>query len=572
VDRNTVLAIALSLAVYSLWLAYQTSQAPPAPPIDATQHSEFAATSADNERDDARVTSLRQDSLGSETARRAAAGVDEPVRDPEQPSVAPWQATIEGELYRARLSNRGGSLTGWQLREFVELDGRGARGENIELVNLDAANPSAFETAFEELGVGDFGQALYRVESEGRDRVVFSLKRGGVEVRKTYEFDLEGYGFELLVEVRNDTDRLLAPDFAIAWPAVLREGNDYLEQSLIALHGDDVERDAIASVGGGGFFDAILGGNGEDEIWRDVAWAGVDLKYFAAVLLPDHLEGTRVSFDAREVGESAAMVLRFPATEIAPGEVASQRVRGFLGPKEPALLEVVGRGLSRSVDLGYSWFEPLTRFFQWLLTACYQIVPNYGWSIILITILVRLLSLPIMNRQMRSMEKMRGLQPRLKEIQAEFSDDRQKQSEATMALYKETGVNPLGGCFPMLLQFPVFIGLFFALKSSFELRQAPFMLWINDLSAPEALFVIPGLDLPFRLLPVIMGASMILQQKLTPTTVDPSQQMMMMFMMPVMMTVLFYQFPSGLVLYWMISNFLGIAHQMLIGRRMKQQA
>ena len=139
-----------------------------------------------------------------------------------------------------------------------------------------------------------------------------------------------------------------------------------------------------------------------------------------------------------------------------------------------------------------------------------------------------------------------------------------------MALYKETGVNPLGGCFPMLLQFPVFIGLFFALKSSFELRQAPFMLWINDLSAPEALFVIPGLDFPFRLLPVIMGGSMILQQKLTPTTVDPSQQMMMMVMMPVMMTVLFYQFPSGLVLYWMVSNFLGIAHQMLVGRRMKR--
>jgi YidC/Oxa1 family membrane protein insertase len=121
----------------------------------------------------------------------------------------------------------------------------------------------------------------------------------------------------------------------------------------------------------------------------------------------------------------------------------------------------------------------------------------------------------------------------------------------------------------MLLQFPVFIGLFYALQSSFDLRQAPFILWIHDLSAPEVLFTIPGLDFPFRLLPIVMGASMVLQQKFTPTTVDPSQQMMMMVMMPVMMTVLFYQFPSGLVLYWMVSNFLGIAHQMLIGRRMK---
>ena len=139
-----------------------------------------------------------------------------------------------------------------------------------------------------------------------------------------------------------------------------------------------------------------------------------------------------------------------------------------------------------------------------------------------------------------------------------------------MALYKAEGVNPLGGCLPMLLQMPVFIGLFFALKSSFALRQAPFTLWITDLSAPDVLFVVPGLDFPFRLLPFIMGGSMVLQQKLTPQTIDPSQQMMMMVMMPVMMTVLFYQFPSGLVLYWMISNFLGIAHQMLVGRRMRQ--
>ena len=138
-----------------------------------------------------------------------------------------------------------------------------------------------------------------------------------------------------------------------------------------------------------------------------------------------------------------------------------------------------------------------------------------------------------------------------------------------MALYKESGVNPLGGCLPMLLQFPVFIGLFYALQSSFALRQAPFLLWIDDLSAPEFLFIIPVIELPFRVLPIVMGASMVLQQKFTPTTVDPSQQQMMMVIMPIMMTVLFYQFPSGLVLYWMISNFLGIGHQLLVGRRMK---
>ena len=563
-DRNTILAIALSIAVYSLWLGYQASRQPP-PPLpgsDAVQQETATAQESGTEGIDARVDDVRQDTSTRVTQDREA------VPPATQPEIDVWSGRIEGERYVAELTNRGAALTSWTLTEFHELTRAGKVGDPIGLVNLDEENPRALEMPFTELGLGDLSSAIYEVESATRDRVVFRLVRDGIEIRKIFEFDLEGYGFELFVEVRNATDRLIAPSFAVRWPAVKREGNDYSEQSLIALHREDVEKEQVVSVGGSGFLGGIFG-NGEEEIWRDISWAGVDLKYFAALLLPDPIEGTRAEFEAREVGHSAAALLEFPAIEIAPGTSLKRRLTGFLGPKEPALLEEIGRELGKSVDLGYSWFEPLTLFFLWLLDACYQLVPNYGWSIIVITIAVRIVTLPIMNRQMRSMEKMRALQPRMKEIQAEFADDRQKQSEATMALYKETGVNPLGGCLPMLLQFPVFIGLFFALQSSFALRQAPFMLWINDLSAPEVLFVIPGLDFPLRLLPLVMGGSMILQQKLTPTTIDPSQQMMMMVMMPVMMTVLFYQFPSGLVLYWMISNFLGIAHQMLVGRRMK---
>ena len=138
-----------------------------------------------------------------------------------------------------------------------------------------------------------------------------------------------------------------------------------------------------------------------------------------------------------------------------------------------------------------------------------------------------------------------------------------------MALYKREKVNPLGGCFPMLLQLPVFIGLFYALRSAIQLRQAEFLLWIDDLSQPETLFVIPGLELPVRVLPLIMGATMVLQSKIMPTQADPAQARMMMTVMPIMMTVLFYQFPSGLVLYWMVSNVVAISHQLLIGRRMR---
>jgi YidC/Oxa1 family membrane protein insertase len=167
---------------------------------------------------------------------------------------------------------------------------------------------------------------------------------------------------------------------------------------------------------------------------------------------------------------------------------------------------------------------------------------------------------------MQSMRRLGELQPRMKEIQERYADDRQRQSEEMMKLYRQSGVNPLGGCFPMLLQFPVFIGLYYALQSSIDLRQAPFLLWINDLSAPESLLTIPGLGIPVRVLPLFMGASMVLQSKLTPTSVDPAQARMMMTVMPVMFTVLFYQFPSGLVLYWFVSNLLGIGQQLWVNR------
>jgi YidC/Oxa1 family membrane protein insertase len=175
----------------------------------------------------------------------------------------------------------------------------------------------------------------------------------------------------------------------------------------------------------------------------------------------------------------------------------------------------------------------------------------------------------VMARQMKSMRKMSALQPKMKEVQEKYADDRQKQSEAMMAVYREAGMSPfsaMAGCFPMLLQLPVFIGLYYALQGAIQLRQEPFMLWITDLSAPEALFTIPGLELPVRLLPLLMGGSMILQQKMTPTTMDPAQARMMLTMMPIMFTLLFYQFASGLVLYWLVSNVLGILQQVLINR------
>jgi len=170
------------------------------------------------------------------------------------------------------------------------------------------------------------------------------------------------------------------------------------------------------------------------------------------------------------------------------------------------------------------------------------------------------------------MKRMGEIQPRLKALQEKHKDDKQQQSQEMMKLYKEAGVNPLGGCLPMVLQIPVFIGLYYALQSSIDLRQAPFMLWIDDLSRPETLFTIPGVGWPVRVLPVLMTLSMVIQQRMTPTTtMDPVQARTMMIVMPVMFFFMFYGFPAGLVLYWFVSNLLAIAQQLYLNRQYTPQ-
>jgi YidC/Oxa1 family membrane protein insertase len=296
----------------------------------------------------------------------------------------------------------------------------------------------------------------------------------------------------------------------------------------------------------------------------------VQTTYFLSALLPGSPSRASARFVAVEPGRAGVAQLYFDPEPIPPGKAAVEEFKGYAGPKEEARLAAVGGDTVRSIDLGWAWVAPMTSAFNWMLHALYSVIPNYGAAIIILTVLVRVVTAPLTVKQMRSMERMRGLAPKLKAIQEKFADDRQKQSEETMRLYRQEKVNPLGGCFPMLLQLPVFIGLFYALRSSIQLRQAPFVGWIDDLSSPELLFTVPGpFPIPIRVLPIIMGGTMVLQQRLTPMpSVDPAQARMMQTVMPIMMTVLFYQFPSGLVLYWMVSNILAIAHQKWIGRNL----
>ena len=571
-DRNLILAVALSMLVFTAWSAWQASMAPP--PEEAALEQLLDGETAEGAGEAEATPSVdraepAQPLTGAQEQPEAIAAEREFLDSGR--AVEPWSVELDSPRVSSRLTNRGATFDRWALLDYKQ---RPREAAPVELLAQSAPYDVVLATPLEELGFGDLSSVRWDVVDEGPDEVTFALVRGGVRVTKTYRRAASDYGFHLDIKVENQTDRIVSPEFEIVWPAVLGESKEGEQLSLLAFDVEGVTRELVAGLGGSGFMGGIFGGgdDGPPTFTDGVRWAGTDLKYFAGLVVPPKGVGSKVVFETLESGKAGAMVMRLEPTPVDPGLSVTRSFFVFMGPKEPPLLESLGNELSESIDRGWSWVSPLAAFFERALHLFYAFIPNYGVVIILLTILVRLATWPIMAKQMQSAEKMRELMPRLKELQEKYKDDKQKQSEETFKLYRETGVNPLAGCFPLLLQMPVFIGLFYALQSSIDLRHAPFMLWINDLSQPATLFYLPGLDFPVRLLPILMGASMYAQQKMTPQTgMDPAQQKMMLVMMPGMMLFISWRFPSGLVLYWTVSNLLGIGHQLLVRRKMEQK-
>lgn len=558
-DRNFILAIALSFAVvftYQTWRSHHQ----PAESLSAASNGEAREAGTPE-----RLAGEEAAPEGGTLSPAESALQTRPTESAAEASthVPEQHVMIENELYRTELTTRGASINAWQLKRYRQSSAADALP--IELAPGSGPGRRGLVTPFVELGVGDLSEARYELLESDATHAVFALTRNGVTIRKRFDVVADNYALSLRVEVQNRGGAAVNAGFSATWPAVTRHGSDFTHESLIVLHNGSITREMVSAVGKRGFFS----GGGEPATVRfrgDVDWAGVDSTYFLVALVPAQPRDAIAAFEPGPHGESAAVWLGYPPSTIPPGLSDAREYRVFAGPKERALLEAFGSGVEASVQLGWRWIAPLTKAFLWLLHAVYAFIPNYGVGIILLTLLVRLVTYPLNVRQMSSMKRMSELQPKVQEIQKKYADDRQKQSEAMMQLYREAGVNPLGGCFPILLQFPVLMGLYYALQSSIDLRQAPFVGWIHDLSAPEALFVLPVVELPVRFLPIVMGASMFVQQRLTPSTMDPAQARMMMTVMPVMFTVMFYQLPSGLVLYWFVSNLLAIGSQVWMQR------
>jgi YidC/Oxa1 family membrane protein insertase len=252
---------------------------------------------------------------------------------------------------------------------------------------------------------------------------------------------------------------------------------------------------------------------------------------------------------------SAAALVSLPT--VAPGKSATISVPLFAGPEDYKLLTKTAPGLDLAKD--YGWVRIFSEPLFWLLVKLQALVGNWGWAIILLTLLVKAVFFPLTAASYRSMAKMKALAPRLERLKEQFGDDRVKMQQAMMEMYKTEKINPLGGCLPILIQIPVFIGLYWALLASVELRQAPWVLWIHDLARPD----------PFYVLPVLMAISMFIQTFLNPPPADPVQAKMMKIM-PLAFSAMFFFFPAGLVLYWVVNNILSIAQQYVVNKKIEQ--
>ena len=290
----------------------------------------------------------------------------------------------------------------------------------------------------------------------------------------------------------------------------------------------------------------------------DGGWVAWLQHYFVTAWVPE--KGVNNQIQTRKDSQGNYIVgFTSPALQVANGSQGEVAATLYTGPKDQQYLGTLSNGLELTVDYGFLWF--LAQPIFWLLEVIHSVLGNWGWSIIVLTIIIKLIFFPLSAASYRSMARMRAVSPKLQALKEQYGDDRQKMSQAMMELYKKEKINPLGGCLPILVQMPVFLALYWVLLESVEMRQAPWILWITDLSIKD----------PYFILPIIMGATMFIQQQLNPTPPDPMQARVLK-LMPIIFTFFFLWFPAGLVLYWVVNNILSIGQQWYITRKIEAAA
>ncbi|HYA12992.1 MAG TPA: membrane protein insertase YidC [Syntrophales bacterium] len=534
-DKKTVLAIILSLIVVFTWQAFFAKKPVPKQPESAQQETPATVKPAGKE-----ITQqpIKPSVSRSVLSQKAAA----PERD----------IPVETPLYTAIFSTKGGALKSYKLKNYRStLD---ANSELIELVRIMDGMQRPLTITFPESNIDIRPDSVFTADSnridltQGADnrRLIFTQTYPNeIKVEKILTFYPGKYAFDLEVKVHNLSKVTLTQNALLSWDQYVdpkAETDSYGHEGPVSLIAKEVDRYEVKKL------DSIK------LIGPDVAWTGFESKYFIASMIPQSptLTSASLYLDAQN---TVFVDLKGPQNIIPPGQSGSFSYSLYLGPKEYDLLKSQGVSLEDAIDFG-SWMKWLAMPLLISIKYLNNYVSNYGIAIIILTILIKIIFWPLGNKSYKSMKEMQKLQPKIAELREKYKDDKTKLSQETMALYKTHKVNPLGGCLPMIIQIPVFFGLYKALMYSIELRHAPFYWWIQDLSAKD----------PYYITPIIMGATMVIQQKMSPPMGDPMQAKLML-LMPVVFTFLFLNFPSGLVIYWLFQNILSIGQQYYINKR-----
>ncbi len=471
--------------------------------------------------------------------------------------------TVKTPLYTVTIATGGGGVQSFRLNRYM--DRPGPDGKPLDIIGSGEIHPLPLEPflegsqpAFPLLPVFATDAPDSLEVGEGKEatvRLAWESARGARIVRE-YRFSGGEYAFSLEQKISNGPAGSLRLRPGIELSQIFSgelKGDSYSFHGAVVDAKGKIERYNLKKIGKGDLPDA------------PVRWAAADAKYFTLIAIPSkELSVARGAL----IGEDGIRIsLADAPTVLGPNEVSSLSAKVFMGPKEYGLLQSNGKDLELLVD--YGWFAILAKPLVWLLSASNRVTGNYGIDIIFLTILIKILFYPLTKKSMASMKKMQELAPVLNKIKEKYKDDKMRQNQEMMNLYKTYNINPMSGCLPMILQIPVFIALYKGLLVAIELRHSPFILWINDLSAPEHLWdiAVAGHTIPIRLLPLLMGISMFVQQKLSPSGgMDPTQQKMMMFL-PLIFTFMFWGFPTGLTIYWLVNNLLSIGQQILQNRQ-----
>ncbi len=570
-ERRALLAFAISMV---LFVAYDSLYL--APRMKAARQKKEAAAAIEKAREQTSTPAA-----GDTTQTQASTpllGAPEGGTPPDSISARPEKRIIvSSPLYEFVLSSRGAEIISAKMVQYatrdlpVELipDGESWSGHRMLAASLRSESGALpldgimFDVVS---GAGELPDAARIVLSgESTADVVFRAQTASGIIERTYRFRGDRYDFETSIRA---SDAVLSGVTEVSWslgpgigPTEPNVQDDQTSFKSSVLLGEEFHREKPGA----------FGHEGTKHLSGMLNFASVQTKYFLAAIYPE--EPTRAEVEmsgvkqAHRLSQTVTLPVKTAASEV------TQSMKVYLGPIEYSVLKKVGVGLERNVEFGWKFIRPVSSAVLWAMLKLYHFIPNYGLVVIIISILTKVLFYRLTHKSFKSMKQMQDLQPRMQALKEKFGDDKKRLSEETMRLYKEAGVNPLGGCLPMLLQMPVFIALFNVFRYTIELRGAPFVGWINDLSQQDVLFKLP-VTLPllgdaFSLLPILMGGAMWAQSKLggsptgqASTAIPPGFNTLL----PVVFTVMFYKMPSGLVIYWIINTVMSVAQQYYIAK------